>query len=181
MSVVLYNTMDKIKHRQLTRLISRSYVDLKFWKGQEDTSKSNVNNANHRVDSSSEFVTAPLVDGRYQSPWTNETEKDLYSLLKWQLTKKSSKLLYPKSMGLESHNAIKSVPVKNSKLYVTDRPHVTWIGHATCYFQTEGLHFITDPIFSDTCSPVEMFGKEIYLIEYDMCCIISYFYIGFNS
>jgi N-acyl-phosphatidylethanolamine-hydrolysing phospholipase D len=50
------------------------------------------------------------------------------------------------------------VPVVRSKMFVTERPHCTWIGHSTVVFQTDGLTFVTDPIFSQACSPVPMFG-----------------------
>ncbi len=35
---------------------------------------------------------------------------------------------------------------------------VTWIGHATFLVQMGGLNILTDPIFSERCSPVQFAG-----------------------
>ena len=37
---------------------------------------------------------------------------------------------------------------------------VTWIGHATVLVQTQGLNILTDPVWSDTVSPLPPFGPE---------------------
>ncbi|UCH11415.1 MAG: MBL fold metallo-hydrolase [Fidelibacterota bacterium] len=37
---------------------------------------------------------------------------------------------------------------------------VTWIGHATCLVQMNGLNILTDPIFSDRASPVQSAGPR---------------------
>ncbi|MDO8457562.1 MAG: MBL fold metallo-hydrolase [Burkholderiaceae bacterium] len=39
-------------------------------------------------------------------------------------------------------------------------PTVTWIGHATTLVQANGLNVLTDPIFSDRASPVQLFGPQ---------------------
>ncbi|XP_055332788.1 N-acyl-phosphatidylethanolamine-hydrolyzing phospholipase D-like [Paramacrobiotus metropolitanus] len=42
------------------------------------------------------------------------------------------------------------------------RPKVTWIGHATVVLQMDGITVLTDPIFSDRCSPVQFVGNKRY-------------------
>jgi N-acyl-phosphatidylethanolamine-hydrolysing phospholipase D len=39
---------------------------------------------------------------------------------------------------------------------------VTWIGHATTLIQVEGVSILTDPIWSDRCSPVSFAGPKRY-------------------
>ena len=39
-------------------------------------------------------------------------------------------------------------------------PTVTWIGHATALVQANGLNVLTDPIFSERASPVQIFGPK---------------------
>ena len=39
-------------------------------------------------------------------------------------------------------------------------PTVTWIGHATALVQANGLNVLSDPIFSDRASPVQLFGPK---------------------
>jgi N-acyl-phosphatidylethanolamine-hydrolysing phospholipase D len=34
------------------------------------------------------------------------------------------------------------------------------MGHASCYFQTDGVRFLTDPVFSDRCSPSQLVGPK---------------------
>lgn len=47
---------------------------------------------------------------------------------------------------------------------------VTWIGHATTLVQIEGVNILTDPIWSERCSPVSFAGPKRYTapgIEFD--------------
>ncbi|HEX6641198.1 MAG TPA: MBL fold metallo-hydrolase, partial [Thermoanaerobaculia bacterium] len=37
---------------------------------------------------------------------------------------------------------------------------VTWVNHSTFLIQTEGLNILTDPIWSERCSPVEFAGPK---------------------
>ena len=40
------------------------------------------------------------------------------------------------------------------------QPAITWIGHATMLVQADGLHVLTDPIFSERASPVQFLGPK---------------------
>jgi N-acyl-phosphatidylethanolamine-hydrolysing phospholipase D len=42
----------------------------------------------------------------------------------------------------------------------TSTPTVTWVGHSTLLVQMEGLSFLTDPIWSQTPSPVPLVGPS---------------------
>lgn len=39
-------------------------------------------------------------------------------------------------------------------------PLVTWIGHSSCLVQSDGLSVLTDPIFSERCSPTRHIGPR---------------------
>jgi N-acyl-phosphatidylethanolamine-hydrolysing phospholipase D len=39
-------------------------------------------------------------------------------------------------------------------------PRLIWIGHASCLFQYRGWNLLTDPVFSDRCSPVSFLGPK---------------------
>ncbi|KAK9804032.1 hypothetical protein WJX73_005242 [Symbiochloris irregularis] len=41
-----------------------------------------------------------------------------------------------------------------------DRIQAVWIGHATLLVQMDGLTFLTDPIFSERCSPISFMGPR---------------------
>ena len=40
------------------------------------------------------------------------------------------------------------------------QPQLTWIGHATFLFQHRGWNLITDPVFSERCSPLSFAGPK---------------------
>lgn len=147
----------KGRHLQCFAQTVRRYVDVDLWDtiGAEE---SNPPSSKNLSISSPDFVRCKYEKGKFISPWPQK-EKGLWALLKWQMSSKN-KIVFPTLKGASSSTCIKPLPVMKSKLFVTDRPHVTWIGHATCYFQLEGLHFITDPIFSNTCSPIEFLGNR---------------------
>ena len=41
-----------------------------------------------------------------------------------------------------------------------DKAQITWIGHTTFLIQIQGQNFLTDPVFSDRCSPVSFSGPK---------------------
>jgi N-acyl-phosphatidylethanolamine-hydrolysing phospholipase D len=41
-----------------------------------------------------------------------------------------------------------------------DAIQTTWIGHASALVQMEGVTFLTDPIFSERCSPFQWIGPK---------------------
>ena len=41
-----------------------------------------------------------------------------------------------------------------------DGIQAAWLGHASVLVQMEGVTFLTDPVFSDRCSPVQWMGPR---------------------
>lgn len=41
-----------------------------------------------------------------------------------------------------------------------DKIQCTWIGHSTMLIQMSGINILTDPVFSDRCSPFQAFGPK---------------------
>ena len=156
MAVLLKKSAGKAIHPHSLRLIARSYVDFEMWESSDELPAAGFHVGNN-LPVHEDFVKCTYEKGRFISPWP-QREKGLLELLKWQLSPKKGKIVFPNMRGANSDSAIRPVLIKKSKMFVKDRPHVTWIGHATCAFQLDGLNFITDPVFSDTCSPVEMIG-----------------------
>jgi N-acyl-phosphatidylethanolamine-hydrolysing phospholipase D len=75
----------------------------------------------------------------------------------------------PKMMMLkfDSDELDKTFPVRaldfdKLKQPAKDRIQVTWLGHASMLVQMNGCNFITDPVFSDRCSPSQWFGPKRY-------------------
>lgn len=41
-----------------------------------------------------------------------------------------------------------------------DKIQITWVGHSSFLIQMDGFNFLTDPVFSDRCSPTQYFGPK---------------------
>ena len=52
-----------------------------------------------------------------------------------------------------------SYPVLYEK-FNSNKPSATWINHSTYLIKFHGLHFLTDPIFSNRCSPFKWIGPK---------------------
>ena len=48
----------------------------------------------------------------------------------------------------------------NAKAGTAMAPAVTWVGHITVLAQMGGLNFLTDPVFSERCFPVQWAGPR---------------------
>lgn len=89
-------------------------------------------------------------DGRrfrnQQAGWQTEG-----SFLKWQMTKKPG----PWRKWIDSE------PGPAPERRVDDgRVRVTWVNHSTMLVQMDGVNLITDPIWSERCSPVSFTGPR---------------------
>jgi len=109
------------------------------------------------------YPQCKYVKGRYLSPWSKDTEKSFSAVIKWLATRKQNKLRFPKSDTITTEELFKPCKVDLAKINSTETSHLTWIGHATCYYQTEGLHFITDPVFSERASLTQFLGPKRYV------------------
>ena len=112
-----------------------------------------------------DFPQCRLVKGRYLSPWSRQTEKGFKDAMEWLWTRRQNKLKLSSLKGLTLEGLLQPQMVdmeclKELSNQSTISPHVTWIGHATCYFEVEGVKFITDPVFSDRASPSQLIGPE---------------------
>eukprot|EP01036_Dinobryon_divergens_P025547 gene25547-34105_t len=105
------------------------------------------------------------VKGRYISPWSHETEKRFLDALRYGLTRKQEKLkILPDEDG-STHTAIEELQMKVDidKIKSTEKSHFTWMGHATNYYQTNGIYFLTDPLWSSRASPFQFVGPARYI------------------
>lgn len=80
-------------------------------------------------------------------------------LLKWQTTRLFSPLpsLNPNDYTITTVRNDGSAVREN-----TGRFSATWIGHATVLLQMDGKNILTDPIWSERCSPVSFAGPKRY-------------------
>jgi N-acyl-phosphatidylethanolamine-hydrolysing phospholipase D len=114
-----------------------------------------------------DYPQCKLVKGRYVSPWSMDTEKRVGDVFDYFWNRKQNKLRLPslKNMSLEkllSPQKISKLSIENEFIKAREDGviPVTWIGHATVYFEMNGMRFITDPMFSERPSPVPFFGPK---------------------
>eukprot|EP01111_Echinosteliopsis_oligospora_P013446 TRINITY_DN4828_c0_g1_i1.p1 TRINITY_DN4828_c0_g1~~TRINITY_DN4828_c0_g1_i1.p1 ORF type:complete len:350 (-),score=78.01 TRINITY_DN4828_c0_g1_i1:27-1076(-) len=97
--------------------------------------------------------------GKYTIPWGTQVQKGFIDVIKWTAT--STK---PKFTEAELDKEHPVVPINWDKLRNPNPSSIqcTWIGHASMYVQMEGVNIMTDPVFSDRCSPVQFAGPRRY-------------------
>ena len=98
------------------------------------------------------------VNGRFVSPWTKDTIKKPSVALKYLFTRKEQRLQLPGNV--DSTTTIPAVELDKHKISNTTVPHFTWLGHASCYYQTDGVYFLTDPVFSERASFSQYIGPK---------------------
>ena len=102
---------------------------------------------------------------KYVGPWDRESRKDLFSTLKWlafgEEESRDVKALF--SHIPDTRELITSAGVHHGELRDTERNHVTWVGHATCALQVDGVRILTDPMFSDYASAVQGLGPKRFM------------------
>lgn len=110
---------------------------------------------------SNSLITCKKVKGKFVSPWAKETNKKLWDVLKLGMSPKKPKLNLQNVT--DSKHLIKSVEVNRRKVRDDSQSHYSWLGHASCYVQTEGVYILTDPVWSDRASPISFMGPERYV------------------
>ncbi len=108
----------------------------------------------------------------FQNNYIKAVDKSFIDLLRWQW--ESQGLPKPAKQPTPVVAADLGLITGNKKLANFDpnlsaaaqnstapaQPTITWIGHATTLVQANGLNVLTDPIFSERASPVQLFGPK---------------------
>jgi N-acyl-phosphatidylethanolamine-hydrolysing phospholipase D len=69
------------------------------------------------------------------------------------------------ALGLnDNRSLIKVTPVESKIKHPMksddETPTASWLGHASMLFRADGMTFLTDPVFSERCSPVQFAGPK---------------------
>jgi len=169
-----YNKLRSVAPRgSLPELISkawsknvRSYVNFSLSDlfGSDDYN-ANVNAATKEADLALPRVVR--VRDRFVGPWDKESAKSLSSLLQWVLHDDKGtqelKLIF-KEMGhantLDLIKAHSRDTLDMDAVHDSTTNHVTWIGHATCAINIDGVRLLTDPMFSEYASIIQGIGSR---------------------
>lgn len=90
--------------------------------------------------------------GRYLNPYIKNIRRKPRDFALWML-------------GVFSDQPFEVVPEGFSypipeKEFFKEKPWAMWIGHSTYLISIQGRHILTDPIWSERCSPVPFFGPK---------------------
>lgn len=93
----------------------------------------------------------------FRNPFPGFKEKGFDDFIQWSVIDriKGLKPDKPDSYNFEL--------VENDGAYLRENRtefSITWIGHSTLLIQLDGLNILTDPIWSDRCSPVQFAGPK---------------------
>ncbi|NWV90892.1 NAPEP phospholipase, partial [Machaerirhynchus nigripectus] len=102
-------------------------------------------------------------DGRFVNPWPTWKSPTLSNILKWSLMEKDNSNVPRSKQELD-----KELPVLQPYFVQTPEDagktgagmRVTWLGHATVMVEMDELVFLTDPIFSQRASPIQLLGPK---------------------
>ena len=101
------------------------------------------------------FPKHDFVNGVFVNPWGNH---GIFDALRMMVSTRYRNLALPN--GAQSISTIPSVPLNHQLISSTEHPHFSWLGHASCYYQTDGVYFLTDPIFSERASLSQYVGPK---------------------
>lgn len=97
---------------------------------------------------------------RFENVWGIPDFK-IFDVVKWQVTRKSAPMPTKEEIRerypFHQPKFVQCQALKGLKEIVA-----TWIGHATFVVQMNGVTFLTDPIWSQRCSPVSFAGEVRY-------------------
>jgi N-acyl-phosphatidylethanolamine-hydrolysing phospholipase D len=98
-----------------------------------------------------------LPRGGFRNPWASGQKHGLLDFLKWSLVERRRN---PRRPDPEPDAFIRVAPEYIVPRAAPDHLTLTWIGHTSFLIQIGGLNVLTDPIWSDRASPVQIAGPR---------------------
>lgn len=98
-------------------------------------------------------LSCPIKAGRYKNPHIENIRRRLWDFLLWQAGRydhENFRTLPPR--GFHYPNPVKEVDYSS--------PVVSWMNHSSFHINYKGLNILTDPIWSERCSPFSFFGPK---------------------
>jgi len=98
-------------------------------------------------------------DGRFRNPWSVALGDDALRARIWRVAFEWIFGRHPPDPSPEELGRASPDPARPRVADAGD-VRITWIGHATTLIQLPGLNLLTDPVWSDRCSPLGMGGPK---------------------
>lgn len=94
-----------------------------------------------------------MVRKKYINPFSDNNRRSILDVALWQLGVYNDKTM-PPTPPREFLYPNPSEPL------CLKTPQVTWVNHCTFFVSVDGVNMLTDPIWSDRCSPVRFLGPK---------------------
>ncbi|CAH1784122.1 unnamed protein product [Owenia fusiformis] len=104
-----------------------------------------------------------LSGGRFQNPWSGWKMPGLGGVLKWRMTQNDQSNIPKKKEELDETLPVQDVDINEISQPPKNGMRVTWMGHASVLVQFDEISVLTDPVFSERCSPMpSIMGPKRY-------------------
>eukprot|EP01122_Echinamoeba_exundans_P013626 TRINITY_DN5984_c0_g1_i1.p1 TRINITY_DN5984_c0_g1~~TRINITY_DN5984_c0_g1_i1.p1 ORF type:complete len:406 (+),score=70.06 TRINITY_DN5984_c0_g1_i1:212-1429(+) len=117
-------------------------------------------NQPHSCDEDNSLSHSTYSGGRFDNPksFTGWHKASMWNAFKWSLSRKEPK---------PPADVDTALPVLKPDWEKINNPpkdaiQAMWIGHASFLVQMQGLNFLTDPVWSERCSPSQLVGPKRY-------------------
>jgi N-acyl-phosphatidylethanolamine-hydrolysing phospholipase D len=97
-------------------------------------------------------------DGRFRNPWPMAAQDDSVRRQFWRVAREF--LLARRPPNPTRADLPMGVPDVADPGVADGEVRITWIGHASALIQLPGLNVLTDPVWSDRCSPFRSLGPK---------------------
>jgi N-acyl-phosphatidylethanolamine-hydrolysing phospholipase D len=97
--------------------------------------------------------------GGFRNPWPRATQPVFTGMLRWAVTR----TVKPRIDRTPRRSFPTATPDYQTPRAATEDVSLTWVGHATFLLQLGGRNVLTDPIWSERCSPVQFAGPRRYM------------------
>ncbi|KAJ9529362.1 hypothetical protein QJQ45_013792 [Haematococcus lacustris] len=118
----------------------------------------------------SHHVKSPgLLGPRFKNPWEQWEDRGFSHVWQWQKERRKKKLPFMGWLSGQRHPsaadwaaAFPACPVDWQAVHQPpdDAIQATWVGHASVLVQMAGFTFLTDPVMSARCAPVQWAGPQ---------------------
>ena len=97
--------------------------------------------------------------GGFRNPWPRATQPVFTGMLRWAVTR----TVKPRIDRTRRGSFPTTVPTFSNPRADSQSVSLTWVGHATFLIQMAGINLLTDPVWSERCSPVRFAGPRRYM------------------
>ncbi len=98
-------------------------------------------------------------NGAFRNPWPKARQPVFTGMLRWAVTR----AVKPRIDRTPRGAFPRAIPAFADPRAHDGKASLTWVGHATFLIQLAGTNVLTDPVWSERCSPVQFAGPRRFM------------------